>query len=193
MEAVVIDVGAAYEVEQAGRIGYGEGISKELEILNRTVRVVDSENWVELEPDKRLIEKIVSEYNLGDAKTTVTPRTKLTVEEAESRVVSDDLLGAEATRYRSATMRAAYLGQDRLDIAESVKVLAQHMKVPKQGHVADVKRLARYMKGVASLVLTFPPEGNTTCWRRSYHGEDGQRLGRRPTYEEEYERRCVAH
>lgn len=55
-------------------------------------------------------------------------------------------LDADQTkRYRSVTMRAAYLGQDRPDIAETVKSLAQGMSKPNEENYADLKRLARYL------------------------------------------------
>jgi len=147
---------SAFDVKLTGLIGFGDGLSKELEILSRTVRVVDAEGWIELEPDKRLVSRIVADYNLVGAKNACTPRTKHTAEETEKQLQSEELIGEEATRFRSATMRAAYLGQDRMDVAESVKALAQHMKTPRLARVAEIKRLARYLKGSADMVMTFP-------------------------------------
>eukprot|EP00971_Amphidinium_carterae_P105404 2087273-Amphidinium_carterae.1 len=40
----------------------------------------------------------------------------------------------------------AYLGQDRVDIAETVKCLVRAMAKPREGHMAQLKRLARYLK-----------------------------------------------
>ena len=40
------------------------------------------------------------------------------------------MLKEEATKFRSLVMRAAYLAQDRGDIAEATKALAQRMKDP---------------------------------------------------------------
>ena len=46
------------------------------------------------------------------------------------------------------------IDQDRPDIVESVKCLAQHMAKPWQGHMQELKRLARYLKGRKQMVLT---------------------------------------
>ena len=53
---------------------------------------------------------------------------------------------SEASKYRSATMRAAYLSQDRLDIGHAVKNLARGMVSPTEAKLADLKRLIRYLK-----------------------------------------------
>jgi len=147
---------AEYEVKCQGIIGYGDGAQKEVAILNRVVRVVDSLRRTELEPDKRLVERIIKDYGLSTAKVVGTPRVKKSTEES-LKAEKTPLLGpSEATRFRSATMRAQYLAQDRSDIAETVKCLSQHMAKPREAHVVDVKRLARYLKGKPHIVLTFP-------------------------------------
>ena len=45
-------------------------------------------------------------------------------------------------------MRCAYLAQDRADISEAVKCLARGMSKPRIGHMIQLKRVARYLKGV---------------------------------------------
>ena len=49
----------------------------------------------------------------------------------------------EATRYRSACMRLPYLAQDRLDLAETAKHLAQRMSEPREFDLIPLKRAAR--------------------------------------------------
>ena len=62
-------------------------------------------------------------------------------------------LNAElAKQYRSHTMRAAFLEQDRLDIAEATKSLARHMKEPTEWAWADLKRLVCYLRGNPRLI-----------------------------------------
>eukprot|EP00971_Amphidinium_carterae_P307151 6104249-Amphidinium_carterae.1 len=77
------------------------------------------------------------------------PRVKLNTAEAEA-VENCPLLDSEqATAFRSATLRAAYLGQDKVDIPEIAKCLAQAMSKTHEGHMAQLrisKRLARYME-----------------------------------------------
>ena len=60
--------------------------------------------------------------------------------------------------YRSITMRAAFLAQDRPDIAEATKSLARHMKAPNEAAWADWKRLGRYLRGKPRLVYEYHPQ-----------------------------------
>eukprot|EP00971_Amphidinium_carterae_P263684 5231423-Amphidinium_carterae.1 len=55
-------------------------------------------------------------------------------------------------------MRAAYLGQDRVDIAETVKCLTRAMAKPREGHMAQQKRLARYLNGAPRCTLRYPKQ-----------------------------------
>ena len=69
---------------------------------------------------------IISESGCNEnTKTMNTPREKL-----QDKLVLDGrrspiLKKEDATRYRSACMRLSYLAQDRLDLAETAKHLAQ--------------------------------------------------------------------
>ena len=51
----------------------------------------------------------------------------------------------DATRYRSACMRLSYLVQDRLDLAETAKHLAQRMSEPREFDFVPLKLAARYL------------------------------------------------
>ena len=53
-------------------------------------------------------------------------------------------------------MRCAYLAHDRVDISEAIKCLARAMSKPKAGHMTQVKRVARYLKGVPRKALQYP-------------------------------------
>ena len=110
----------AFDVKCMGIIGYAED-QKEVQVLNRTIRVVSDKGHVELEPDSRLVKKILDNYNWHGAKPVPTPRVKRPPEEYHDAETSSLLEGIEATRYRSATMRDSYLEPDRIDISECVK------------------------------------------------------------------------
>ena len=79
-----------------------------------------------------------------------TSRVKLSAIEAEAFESSPILEEEQATTFRSGTMRCAYLSQDRVDISEAIKCLARTMSKPKAGHMTQLKRLARYLKGEPS-------------------------------------------
>ena len=55
-------------------------------------------------------------------------------------------------------MRCAYLAQDRADISESIKCLARGMSKPRTGHMMQLKRVARYLKGVPRKAQQYPAQ-----------------------------------
>ena len=55
-------------------------------------------------------------------------------------------------------MRCAYLAQDRADISEAIKCLARGMSKPRFGHMIQLKRVARYLKGVPRKAQQYPSQ-----------------------------------
>ena len=80
---------------------------------------------MELEPDQRHVVVFLTELGLTDGrvKETATPREKRS---------GDQVIKVEKPKgvriVRSGTMRLSYLGQDRADIQDATKCLAQRMK-----------------------------------------------------------------
>ena len=138
-------------------IGHASHLDKELEVLNRTVRIVNDE-LMEVEADRKHVPQLLADLGLSKGNAVKTPRVKLSAAQAESIETSPLLGGALATAYHSGTMRAAYLGQDRVDIAETVKCLSRAMAHPREGHLAQLKRLARYLKGAPRCTLRYPAQ-----------------------------------
>ena len=143
-----------FEIRQTGTVGHADHLDKELEVLHRTVRIVNDE-LMEVEADQKHVPLLLEDLGLSKGNAVKTPRVKLSAAEAESIESSPLLEGAMATAYRSGTMRAAYLGQDRVDIAETVKRLSRAMAHPREGHLAQLKRLARYLKGAPRCALRY--------------------------------------
>ena len=79
------------------------------------------------------------------------PQDKLVLDGRRSPNLKKD----EATRYRSACMRLSYLAQDRLDLAETAKHLAQRMSEPRESDFVPLKRAARYLVGKPNAALRF--------------------------------------
>ena len=144
-----------FDVRRMGVAGFGTGMDKEITMLNRIIRINDEEDCIELEPDAKHVTQMVIDLGLQDAKSVDTPRVKLSTEDAHDVELSPTLSQGEATIYRSATMRAACLSQDRVDITEAVKALSRAMATPREGHMGQVKRLARYLKGRPRPVLKY--------------------------------------
>ena len=55
----------------------------------------------------------------------------------------------DATRYRSACMKVSYLAQDRLDLAETAKHLAQRMSEPREFDFCPVETCSAISGGKA--------------------------------------------
>ena len=80
-------------------------------------------------------------------------------------------------------MRLSYSAQDRLDLAETAKHLAQRMSEPREFDYVQLKRAARYLVGKPKAALRFRRQklvDKITVSR-------GQRLCWRPSLEEEYD------
>ena len=85
--------------------------------------------------------------------------------------------------YRSNTMRAAYLSQDRVDIAETVKCLSRAMAAPREEHLAQLKRLVRYLKGRPRCVIRYERQDARSARLRVHTDSDwaGEAVTRRST------------
>jgi hypothetical protein len=116
---------------------------KEARILNRIIRRTES-GW-EYEADQRHADLIVKETGADKASTLTHPGgEKKTTEEEEK---SEELFGAEATRFRAVAARANYLAADRPDIQYAVKEICSKMAKPARGDWQKLIRLGRYLKG----------------------------------------------
>ena len=136
-----------FDTRRIGMIGAAKHLDKELEVLHRSVRVINDE-LMEIEADQKHVARLLEDLGLIQGNAGKTPRVKLSA--AESNVIENSsiLEGEQATLFRSGTMLCAYIAQDRADISEAIKCLARGMSKPRTGHMIQLKRLARYLKGV---------------------------------------------
>ena len=113
---------------------------------------------MEMEADPKHGRAIVETLGLLEAKATPTPATKMTAEEAAEQLVAPAMAPADCTKFRSVVMRAAYMAQDRPDLAEAVKSLSRRMVAPTAGDMTRLKRLGRYVLGRPRASLEFRPQ-----------------------------------
>ena len=92
-------------------------------------------------------------FQLQKAKSAVTPRINIDDKETARITASQPLDHEGCLLFRSATMHAASPAVDRLDISEAVKVLSQAMSAPREGHLATLKRLVRYLTGTPRMAM----------------------------------------
>jgi len=91
----------AYDVRGGEIVGFGDGLAKQLNILNRIVYVDDTLQRLELEADRKHVDTLLKELNLETAKCVSTPRTKLPAEQVQQREETPLLDNERATFYRS--------------------------------------------------------------------------------------------
>ena len=156
-------------------IGAAKHLDKELEVLHRSVRVIN-DDLMEIEADQKHVLRLLEDLGLIQGNIVKTPRVKLSATESNAIENSSILEGEQATLFRSGTMRCAYLAQDRAEISEAIKCLARGMSKQRTGHKIQLKRVGKVLRRSAK-------EGTTVCCTRkeqsTFGSPCGQRLGRR--------------
>ena len=147
-----------YDYKIVGGIGPDSSDGEEMCVLNRTLRFNKYTGVLTYEADQRHAELIVRELGLESAKPVSTPHDKKNLEQIMQDDKTPVLTGEDVTKYRSLTMRASYLSQDRSDICDTVKILARKMKEPNEADMGDLKRLGRFLKGKPRVVITYRPQ-----------------------------------
>ena len=131
---------------------------QEIRCLNRLIRYVqppfqpDERGYIEWEADPRHVEILVAQAGLNDvkAKSLSTPGVKM-----PKGANSSKLQPEEKQRYRSMTMRLAYLAQDRLDLQYAAKELARSMQEPTAWDQEQLERACRYLLDSGRFVQRF--------------------------------------
>ena len=123
---------------------------RSLLLLNRVFRVgVDQTGqYLEIEPDLRHAPLIISESGCNtNSEAVSTPREKL-----QDKLVLDGRRSPILKKDKAIRCRSA---QDRLDLAETVKHLAQRRSEPREFDLIPLKRAARYLVGKPKAALRF--------------------------------------
>jgi len=150
-------IASRYEYKKEANLGWDSSDDKSATVLNRiiTLESDDKVRRTTVEPDARHAQIIVSELGLEGGKGCEAPNEKKSAEQQILDWNTPLLEQARKVQYRSLTMRAAYLAQDRCDIAETTKHLARFMSQPHEAAWQGLKKLGRYLKKYPSLVRTF--------------------------------------
>ena len=146
-----------FEFRVDGFIGPGCK-SQVMTVLKRILEYNPETGAITYEADPRHAQLVIKglELDQSGVKSVATPSEKQKSEEAFDEHPLLD--GERASKYRSLTMRAAYLSLDRADIAESVKTLARKMSAPDELAWTRLKRLGRYLLGKPRVVQMFQPQ-----------------------------------
>ena len=147
-----------FEFRVDGCIGPEDRDGTVLTVLNRIVEYNKDTGTITYEADPRHAEMIVKTLGLESAKVVSTPSEKQTLDEVLTDMALPTVASDRISLFRSVVMRAAYLAQDRADIAEAVKTLARRMQGPTESDFTRLKRLGRFLKGKPRVVTVFRPQ-----------------------------------
>ena len=125
-------------------------------ILNRILRWLSatptSPDCIEYEADARHAEILVRQLGLAaGGKPVATPGVKHKADDPDG----DELVGERRATFRSATMRLAYLAQDRPELQFAAKEVARRMQAPTESAWQALKRAARFVAGAPRLVVRY--------------------------------------
>ena len=92
----------------------------------------------------------------NESKAVSTPGVRMTDEDDGKEVDA-----VNRACYRSWTMRASYLSQDRCELQFAVKELARRMQQPNTKNMQALKRLVRFLKGSPRCLVVYVHEDTT--------------------------------
>ena len=152
-----------------------QGDEQDVACLNKIFRYVRGQTGnsdggtAEIEADPWHADIIVQSSDLANAwKAVVTPGLKQKVDAA----ADTPLLANGAQVYRSLTMRAAYIAEDRLDLKFATKEFARSMQRPMSGSWEALERFGRYLLGTRRLIQRMerqPPQATWVAYSDSDH------------------------
>ena len=146
IKAVRDALGKHIKLKEKGVLGLHPelGDVQEVRILNRLVAIKEEDGRATLtiEADPRHAAIITESLGLnGRSKVIGTPGEKVAVVPDLTEVKDSDII----KQFRSLTMRAHYLSEDRYDIKFACKELARDMKSPTQHSLKKLKHLGRFL------------------------------------------------
>ena len=120
------------------------------------LKVSQKEDGIQIHQQKYLRE-ILKKYNMDGAKTLATPISQVVKQDG-------DINGAKTdeTAYRVMVGSLMYLTASRPNIVFVVSLAARFQSDPRESHVANLKRVFRYLKGTDNLCLWYPKHSNFT-------------------------------
>jgi hypothetical protein len=143
-----------YEIK-AEVLGPEPGLSKEVKILNRTIRWCQDK--IEYEADSRHAEVIIEVCEVKSGKVVRTPGVHESSNDAVKEM-EQHMKEGEKTRFRGVAARINYLAMDRSDLQFAAKDLCRKMANPEAKDWEKAQRIARYLKFRPRAVLEFPFE-----------------------------------
>ena len=146
-----------YEFKCDGRIGPGRQTKQSMSVLNRMVTYHPDSGDLRSRP--ATLWSNCPRVGSREGKTAKDARWKEETWRSNEITRTPTIEWWIATAiYRSLTMRAAFLSQDRPNLAEATRSLARHMKTRNESAYNDLKRLGRYLRGRQRLGCEYWPQ-----------------------------------
>ena len=92
------------------------------------------------------MEIVVRQLGLEVAKSYAMPSEEKKAEDVTQTLTAKLLDPAGSSLYRSLTMRRSYFARDRIDIAESRRMLARHIVMPKREGSSRFEAIGRILE-----------------------------------------------
>lgn len=137
-----------FKIKILPKVGPGE--AREGLFLHR--RIGWSEGGFEWEADPQYVQRLIELFELQTAKAADTPGVRRS---APAPDADDILVQPLATTFRSGAGTSLYLASDRPECQFATKEVLSGMQTPTVGHLLDLKRIARFYKGLPRLVWHF--------------------------------------
>ena len=135
-----------------GMLGVDNGDLKEITLLGRIIRWTPE--GVEYEADPRHRRMVTEYFGLGEGSKEAL-RVNGEKEEEEQPGDEIELEAKEAKEFRAVAVRVDYLNLDCPDLQFPIKQSSRAMAKPVRGSWRKLKRVARYMLGIAAVVWVF--------------------------------------
>ena len=123
-------------------LGPGADESMSITFLGRLITW--DHHGVKIESDPKIVEALLTEWDMLNSKGVVSPGVKETV--AETNHEEAHLVGPDVSTYRRAVARLKYMSIDRQGLAFATKELAFKQSSPTGKDVVRLKRVLRYLK-----------------------------------------------
>ena len=141
-------------IKRRAELGWTSADDKKISLLNRLIelKVENGERVLRFEPDPRHVQ--IALHDLGFNKKGAKPLSSPGANDVEF-ACQDELPEDERTKFRSITMRIAFLAQDLPHLMHPVKEAARKMQLPTLGAWRRLKRIGRYLLGRPRCVQRF--------------------------------------
>eukprot|EP00435_Cladocopium_sp_Y103_P025443 s995_g6.t1 len=162
-----LKIDGPYGVNEPGRLFY----------LKRQIDI--GEEGIFISPNAKYIPKLAELLGITERRGKPVPHhNALMVHDAETIPIEEYLEAEEAKIFRSALGICLYLAQERLDIQQTVRVLASYMGRPTKTALCALRKLGSYLIQTQDMKMHYPRAELFSTTRTRWNGVEERRDGR---------------